>query len=89
MIAIVIKPFNDLQVVEIENELSVFQKLVDGYVEPIYKGDYIFLVNEEGLIMNLPQNILGLVGNVVIVRNGGSEFEGLTDNDIKYIKELI
>lgn len=89
MKALLIEPYNKVSEIEVENTLDEFQRLVDGYIEPIYEGEYIILVNEEGRLMGLPHNIMGLVGNIVIVRNGGEEFESLSDEDITYLKDNI
>lgn len=90
MKALIIRPYNEIEVLNnLENDITTFQNLVDGYVEAIYQGDYIWLVNEEGKIRNLPKNILGLVGNVVIVRAGYEDFESLTDRDIEIIKQKL
>lgn len=48
--------------------LEKMQALVDGYIEFVrYDSDNILLVNEDGLIHNLPQNphIPQLVGNII------------------------
>lgn len=86
MKVMLIKPNSFPEVVEIDGSLESLQQLVGGYIEPIYKGEYIWLVNEEGNLIHLPQNIYGLVGNIVIVRNGVEDFESLTDDDIERIK---
>ena len=54
--------------------LDDFQKLVGGYIEPIYGVDYVAIVNEEGLLKRLPLNMRAsnmmkapLVGDVIIM----------------------
>jgi Domain of unknown function (DUF3846) len=60
------------KIVEIENELEAFQKIVGGYIECVSIGfDMIMVINEEGKLLELPPNIdLGydvIAGNAVIV----------------------
>lgn len=91
MKAILIKPYNKGYVIDVNNEIDTYHELVDGYVEAIYRGpekEYILLVNEEGQLRHLEENVFGFVGNVVIVRNGGEDFEELTDKDIEYFKGM-
>lgn len=73
---------------EIENSLGAFQAVVGGYIEGIFKPDFTIYVNEEGLLMRLPQNErIGevadypypLVGNALIV--GPADSDG-NDTDV-------
>ena len=73
------------EVVDINMNIETLQELVGGYIEPVYQGIYTILCDEEGNLKQLPPNILGLVGRIVFVRNGVDDFEGLTDDDIKFI----
>lgn len=75
----------EAEIMNITNNVETLQQLVGGYFEPIYKGEFIILCDEEGNLKGLPSNILGLVGRVVFVRNGEEDFESLTDDDIKQI----
>lgn len=47
-------------IIEVENELSSLQKLVDGYIETlsfdIDNRSYVIIMNEEGRLMGLPVN---------------------------------
>ena len=82
--AVLIKPYNERKVVEIENTLEALQAAVGGYIEPVYRpDDIILLVNEEGNLIGLEPNILGLVGNILVVHNGGEDFMSLSDDEIK------
>ena len=65
------------EVIEIEPTLNNLQTLVGGYIEiiPISKKQSL-VVNEEGLLLNLPRNNLvtaltnrNIVGNVVVIDN--------------------
>ncbi len=49
------------------------QQLVDGYIEYVYQGDKVFIVNEEGLLRSMDYNETAstmcdrhLVGNVIV-----------------------
>ena len=53
--------------------LKKMQDLVQGYIEFVYVGNTILVVNEEGLLNNLPQNQQAsnisqrpLVGDVIV-----------------------
>jgi len=54
-------------------KLEQQQKLVDGYIEYVYKEDKVFIVNEEGLLRSMDFNEKAsdmsgrpLVGDVVV-----------------------
>lgn len=82
--AVLIKPFNEREVVEIENTLEALQEAVGGYIEPVYRpNEIVMLVNEEGNLIGLEPNIFGLVGNILVVHNGGEDFISLSDDEIK------
>lgn len=90
MRVLLIKPYGLVSDIEIKNDLETLQKYVDGYIEVIYRGDYAFIVNEEGRLKNLPENIGGLVGNIIIARYNDEDFESLTDDDVaKLFSEII
>ena len=36
--------------------LIQWQEAVGGMVQPVYHNDYVLLVNEEGVLLNLPPN---------------------------------
>lgn len=48
--------------------LEKMQWAVGGYIEPLYTSDWVVLVNEEGLIKNLPINpkVSGMCGQVIV-----------------------
>lgn len=88
MKAIMIRPYNKVEIIELSNVIPECQKLLEGYVEPIYSilPGYVLLVNEEGKLRNLPQNIFGLVGNIIIVKDDGDDFIGLDEKDIERLR---
>lgn len=67
---------SDGKIIEVpDQKLETLQKAVDGYVQivPLKNGNNM-IVNEEGLLMKLPVNVLAskiagypIVGNVVII----------------------
>lgn len=65
--------------------LPELQKLVGGYIETVTTGvrDWLLVVNEDGLRLELPLNNLAsalagvrIVGNAVLVRRVGEELAG-------------
>lgn len=78
---------SDWELVEIENTLEALQREVDGYIETVgIAGDACIIVNEEGMINDLPFNVrlfgLQLFGTVLIVGVDGDEFCDLSCPDI-------
>ena len=77
------------EVREIENELSVFQELVGGYIETVTLGDVILICNEEGKLNGSPVNFrMGydtINGTAVFVSSDGENFAGLDDWQIENI----
>ena len=85
MIAIYIKATDEISYAIIgEDTLHGMQELVGGYIEivhPIYlRRPYVMIVNEEGLLRDLPINNTGslfyggpIVGNVLILKEGLNE----------------
>lgn len=54
--AVIVDPDGTVRKAEIENDLSAFQAVVGGYIEPVSGSFATVYVNEEGLIMGLPFN---------------------------------
>ena len=82
--------------VDPENMLDTLQGFVGGYIEALYlDGQFCLIVNEEGLLKNLPPNIEAFEskptadgtyrGTVVMVwiEPTSDDFEGLPENRIK------
>ena len=83
--------------------------VLDGYMETVYpkglKEPYLMLVNEEGLLMKKPLNVIGsilyethqhghpIVGNIVLMkfgyRNGEPDIIGLTDEEANELMNQI
>lgn len=83
--------------VEIEDELSVYQEVVEGILDYVHvKDDIGFFCNDEGLLINLPRNLVihyektddvaEIAGNTIWVKhNADGEVISLTEEDKEYI----
>jgi Domain of unknown function (DUF3846) len=77
---------------EIPNTLEALQELVGGYIETAPMGEgFVGICNEEGMLINLPQNMLGFYGDVFIckVNVDEGELESLTDEEQTYVMNRI
>lgn len=96
---IVKRPYKELEIVEIENNLTSLKEIVDGYIEcvPFPRIDGVdLIVNEEGKLKRLDGNFYlphyndCIVGNAIIASyNKDGEFTSLNDNQIKKVTEYI
>ena len=101
MKVIVVRPFTQPQVEEIENTLEAKQAIVGGYIQAIYpwEDEIALICNEEGKLLNLPLNRLlwDEDGNLIDYIAGtflicgapldSEDFESIPDKLIdKYIK---
>ena len=107
---IVITPELKARVQEFELPLhKSMEPVLGGYMEKVsprgLPEPYCFLVNEEGLLRNLPLNYVGswwygthkhgcpIVGNIIVMklgwRDGERDIIGLEDEDIEKIRELL
>ena len=89
-------PGEEAEVREITNELETLQELVGGYIKTVpLEGPLLFIVNEDGKMLGLPQNVVApscdvLVGPVVVAAyDGGEDFRALTAEDIEFCKEYF
>ncbi|MFZ3577422.1 DUF3846 domain-containing protein [Virgibacillus sp. DJP39] len=94
-IKVVIVPVEEeAYITEVENNLEELKKIVDGYLEtiPTETDDVLVVCNEEGMIHNLPQNVLGIYGTFFIVGIEGSEFVSLNkyqaETVLEYVKKI-
>lgn len=78
------------EMVEIENDLHSLQEAVGGYIEPVRSyvfQDGIFIVNEEGLINDMPKNCATeghiFFGPVLFLGTDGEEFTDAPEDAIK------
>jgi hypothetical protein len=75
----------------VKNTLEDMQKIVGGYIETVSIGykDYIFVVNEEGLLNELKPNRNGIVGDFFVTRSAPPEFASIkVEDEVKLIKWL-
>lgn len=89
----------DSEIIEIENNFRLYQKIVGGYFETLPLGNNILaVINEDGLNINLPYNfsvkrdnymVQPIVGNAVFVSfNGEDDFTSLNDEQLVLLKEM-
>ena len=109
MRGVVVTTNNELYVKEFAPPLyQSIGEVVDGWIEIVrprgLKHRLVMVVNEEGLLRNLPLNVFGsilygihihgnpIVGNIVFMKEDytidGLDFVELTDSDIQEIKVL-
>ena len=66
------------RMLEIENELSVFQKIVGGYIETTGRKNLIIICNEEGKLRGMKPNLAFgtdlIVGTIIVCGASGDEF---------------
>lgn len=65
-----------------------------GYIEAVRltpTSNIVCMVNEEGLLMDLPPNphCPGIVGNVVLGKTDNGEFIGLNEGEMKVLEGWI
>lgn len=83
--------------------------VLDGYIEPVHPRGldepFVMLVNDEGLLMNKPLNMIGsylykthehgvpIVGNIIIMkegyRNGEPDIIGLSEYEAQRLMNMI
>lgn len=76
---------------EIAGDLASMQGIIGGYIEMVRlpNSEYTIVCDEEGLLKNLPKNILGISGNCFICKSDGAEMVGLTDLDIEITIQIL
>ena len=82
------------ELIEIDNKLESYQKLVGGYIECVfYDKDLVMVCNEEGMY-DCPPNrempYVGLVhGNFFICKRDGENFGDLDEASLKEALKLL
>ena len=112
MKGIVITTENEMSVREFSEDRPLHNELgevVGGWIEHVHPRllppPYCMIVNEEGLLLQLPMNLIGsalygtgshgnpIVGNIVLLKDGYRDGEpdivGLDDEDIKEMDDFI
>lgn len=88
--------FGDINLVDIPNTLEALQEAVGGYIEvksipSLVQFNILLIVNEEGLLKQLPPNEnlypFFYVGNVLVVGEDGDEFTDLTDKQVQIFEK--
>lgn len=94
MKVLLVKPQMYPQVVEIENELEVLQKMVGGLIQAVYpfEDEVCLICNDEGKLLNLKSNRAlydngsvydVIAGDFLVVGTGMEDFCSLTDEQIE------
>lgn len=93
---IVIKRVGQMpEVKEVENKLSIFKKIVGGYIETtlIANDPIICVCNEEGKLKGLKPNFMFggdlIVGDVFFCGVDEFDFAGLNDKQINWVMEVM
>ena len=88
--AVVVRPDETVEKIEMDYTLEAMQSIVDGYIEPVFGPDFTVYVNEEGSFIGLPMNtriseIVGqpLMGTALIL--GPPDPTGLDTNVVDRI----
>ena len=91
--AIKMEPIGSFYAIKLDGSLEEYQKEVGGYIEtaPTTSHPFVLLINEEGKLRHLPENILAtkltplkmdyIVGNALLVKAGPEDIELLTENE--------
>jgi len=84
----------DAYVDHVGNHFKKIQELVDGYIEQVYHSDGIdYYACEDGHMTGMKPNIeLGgnmIVGTIVAVKSGGSEWLSMDDSDVGKAKAIL
>lgn len=95
--AIKLEPIGSFYAIKLDGSLEAYQKEVGGYIEtiPTTSIPFILLINEEGKLRHLPENILAtkltplkmdyIVGNALLVKAGPEDIELLTEAEAEDI----
>lgn len=92
----VIPPNEKVQVREIEGTLEEMQEIVGGYIETVLFEELpglLIVCNEEGKLLGLEDNFYNfndiICGTAFVCKTEGEEFVGLTDEELKQVKDLL
>lgn len=77
----------------VEHTLDAMRAEVGGWIETVPMGEgFVLVCNEEGMLLNLPQNLIGAYGRSFICRldeRTGSDLRGLTQDEQTYVMDRI
>jgi hypothetical protein len=75
---------------EILSTLEAMQGVVGGCIETVrFLTPLVLVCNEEGRLMNLPENRHGLCGTFFVVRVRGEKMVGLTGPEISAARKAL
>lgn len=94
ILAVVKEPGKEPRVEWIDNTLRAFQKVVGGYIETVkIAEDFVLIVNEEGRLMGLPENITicgkKLVGTVIAAGIKEDEFDSIKSANVPFVLRMM
>ena len=78
--------------------LEKMRKIVGGYIELFYVGDYCMIGNEEAKLQDMKPNVAmkleGTIfdtmnGTIIVVRSGRKDFDELSEADVEKVKKLF
>jgi hypothetical protein len=74
----------------VENSLESLREQVGGWIETVPLGaGFIAICNEEGMLLDLPLNLLGIHGKALICKVEDGELVSLTDEEQTYVMNRI
>ncbi len=94
MKVIVKKVGGEPEVVEIEDKLEVYQRIVGGHIEvfPLWDG-ILCICNEEGKLNGMLPNIMYgreiICGDIIFISARGEDFMGLSDVQIDMLNVIL
>lgn len=77
----------------VEHTLEAMKEVVGGWIETVPMGEgFVLVCNEEGMLLNLPQNMIGAYGRCFICKldeTTGEDLRGLTADEQTYVMDRI
>ena len=75
----------------IPNKLKNMQRVVGGYIESVHlTRELVFICNEEGRLLGLPENRCGICGTFFVAQDdGGEELASLTREQADIVLRLL
>lgn len=78
--AVVVAPGRKPRVTIIANTLEGLQSIVGGYIEVVgFTEENVIVCNEEGRLLGLPENRMGIRGTFIVLGRGDGEFGNVCD----------
>ncbi len=90
MLAVIKRPGEDPEMIEMENTLSAFQRAVGGYIETVQMSTRVLMmIDGEGRAKSLQPNILGISGPIIFVGLDGNERVSLTEAEAEFLMDVL